>query len=61
MKNDELHKRIMRFFFALDHFYENGLSEYWLSEMKYNRRLIEDFIKKTEEEESDKKQLKIFK
>lgn len=59
MSDPEIKKRIQRFFFALDHFYENGLSEYWLQEMKTNRRLIEEHYKREEETQADQLQTKI--
>ncbi len=60
MTDKELSKRIRRFFFALDHFYENGLSPYWLQEMRFNRELIEKQLQMDEEEETDKTQMKIW-
>lgn len=60
MTDPELRKRIQRFFFALDHFYENGMSEYWLHEMKYNRELVEKQLQKDEQEETDKIQMKLW-
>lgn len=59
MSDQEIKKRIQRFFFALDHFYENGLSEYWLQEMKTCRRLIEEHYKQEEAERADELQTKI--
>lgn len=60
MTDPELRKRIQRYFFAQDHFFEKGMSEYWLSEMKNNRRLIEDHLQREEQEEADKLQYKLF-
>lgn len=59
MTDQEIKKRIQRFFFALDHFYENGLSEYWLQEMKTNRRITEEHYRQEEAEEADKLQTKL--
>ena len=59
MTEKQLRKRMLRFFFALDHFYENGLSEYWLQEMKHNRELIEAQIKHDEDVAADALQTRL--
>lgn len=61
MTDPELRKRIRRFFFAYDRFFEGGMSEYWLSEMKNNRELVLRQLQEDEQEESDKQQLTLWK
>lgn len=60
MTDPELRKRIQRFLFAYGHFFEKGMSEYWLNEMKNNRRLIEEHLQREDLEEADKLQYKLF-
>jgi len=59
MTDPELRKRIQRYFFAQDRFFEPDHSIYWLQEMKRNRELIESHFEKEAKEESDTLQYKL--
>ena len=56
----ELEKRIQRYFFAEDKFMQNGMSEFWLHEMKFNRERITQIINERQSAEADSRQLKLF-
>lgn len=59
MSDPEVKRLIKKFFLSFDKFCENGLSEYWLKEMKTSRRLIEEHYKREEEAQADQLQTKI--
>ena len=56
----ELEKRIQRYFFAEDKFMQNGMSEFWLHEMKFNRERITQIIAERQAAEADSKQFRLF-